>query len=123
MSVGSARSSNIVHEDENWRQRLRSEAQAAGQWNDNWGFLEHAKPPGAVYVDRSIPNHQLSRNIAEQGVLYPFLLKTYRDKSVSHRLTHHSSSSHLITADILLHFLSPFSQVSLWCCLLVCEWV
>lgn len=32
--------SNTVHEDENWRQRLRAEQAAAGQWRDSWGFLE-----------------------------------------------------------------------------------
>lgn len=33
-----------------------------------------------MYVDRHIPNHQLTRIIAEQGVLYPFLLQTHREE-------------------------------------------
>lgn len=70
---------NVVHEDENWRQRLRAEQSAATQWRDSWGFLEYAKPAGAVHVDRQIPNRHLTRTMAEQGALYPFLQQTYRD--------------------------------------------
>jgi hypothetical protein len=31
---------NRVHEQENWRQRLQAEHASAGQWRDQWGFLE-----------------------------------------------------------------------------------
>ena len=41
--------------------------------------LEHAKPSGSVHVDRQLPNRHLTRTIAEQGILYPFLLQTHRD--------------------------------------------
>ena len=41
---------------------------------------QQTKPAGSVYVDRHIPNHQLTRIIAEQGVLYPFLLQTHREE-------------------------------------------
>ena len=31
---------NAVHADSNWRQRLRAEQASAGQWREQWGFLE-----------------------------------------------------------------------------------
>ena len=74
---------NSVHTDTNWRQRLAQEAASASAWRDQWGFLEHAKPAGSVHVDRQVPNAKLHRTIVEQGVCYPFLLKTHREKSVS----------------------------------------
>mmetsp|Transcript_2042 Transcript_2042/g.7294 ORF Transcript_2042/g.7294 Transcript_2042/m.7294 type:complete len:96 (+) Transcript_2042:66-353(+) len=30
---------NFVHEDENWRQRVRYENQTSREFNENWGFL------------------------------------------------------------------------------------
>lgn len=30
---------NVVHQDENWRQRVNSERHASNSYNENWGFL------------------------------------------------------------------------------------
>ncbi len=62
-----------------WRQRLVAEHASAAQWRDQWGFLEHNKP-GGLHVDQQIPNRHLTRTIAEQGPLYPYLLKTHREQ-------------------------------------------
>jgi len=40
---------NYVHEDEIWRQQLKTEVEGAAVWNDNWGFLtgrEQGAPRG-----------------------------------------------------------------------------
>lgn len=36
---------NYVHEDEIWRQRLKTEVEVASQWGDNWGFLTGREQP------------------------------------------------------------------------------
>jgi len=69
---------NVVHQQENWRQRLQSEHNSAAQWRDQWGFLEHAKP-GHLAIDAQMPNRHLARIIAEQGPMYDYLLKTHRE--------------------------------------------
>ena len=38
---------NYVHEDEIWRQQMKTEVEVAGTWGDNWGFLTGKEQPDA----------------------------------------------------------------------------
>ena len=35
---------NYVHEDEIWRQQMKTEVEVSAVWNDNWGFLAGREP-------------------------------------------------------------------------------
>lgn len=41
---------NFVHEDENWRQRVRYETESQKSFKENWGFLELGNSADPVQV-------------------------------------------------------------------------
>ena len=55
--------------------------------------LQRPKPAGSIHVDPEIPHRVLSRTIAEQGVHYPYLLKTHREKSDAQQQTRGEGSA------------------------------
>mmetsp|Transcript_14020 Transcript_14020/g.16988 ORF Transcript_14020/g.16988 Transcript_14020/m.16988 type:complete len:147 (+) Transcript_14020:130-570(+) len=42
---------NFVHEDENWRQRVRYETESQKNFSSNWGFLQDETTTAAVKYD------------------------------------------------------------------------
>mmetsp|Transcript_24412 Transcript_24412/g.46259 ORF Transcript_24412/g.46259 Transcript_24412/m.46259 type:complete len:147 (-) Transcript_24412:54-494(-) len=81
---------NFVHEDENWRQRVRFEVQAQRVFDDNWGFLTAKKddeadpnirfdtrlvkyfnPAGGTWTVRTkrVPERVRETNMDESGTL------------------------------------------------------
>mmetsp|Transcript_12282 Transcript_12282/g.40322 ORF Transcript_12282/g.40322 Transcript_12282/m.40322 type:complete len:143 (-) Transcript_12282:52-480(-) len=45
---------NFVHEDENWRQRVRYETESQKVFKDNWGFLETTRAEGLKFDTRLV---------------------------------------------------------------------
>jgi len=72
---------NIVHDDENWRQRVHAEHIASSHWKGSWGFLEHSRTDDQHDRDKMLSHAKLSATLSEIGPCYPFLLNTYRQHS------------------------------------------
>ena len=78
---------NYVHEDEIWRQQLKTEVEVASVWKDNWGFLAAREPPRVP--DR---RHDRAPTRAISCRLYytaPFFLSSL--PTSDHALTHSDS--------------------------------
>ena len=65
---------NAVHADSNWRQRLRAEQASAGQWREQWGFLEV----------RTMNNHTSRYSVRQVSTRSSLLLTALPLVSVSH---------------------------------------
>lgn len=67
---------NLVHENENWRQRVNLEEGAANKWQNNWGFLKAKQSHAEVNVNQS--KAELDLKLSQNAPCHDYLQRRIR---------------------------------------------
>lgn len=76
------RKKNTVHMDENWRQRVRSEEQAALSFKGNWGYLECEKPDSDIN-QHTVTMEELGHTLARNGPCFNYIQDRHVERSLA----------------------------------------
>lgn len=87
---------NVVHENENWRQRIVSEENSMMQWKNTWGFLEQDRQEDGVAISRESKVEDLTKTLSRMAPMQDYLQKLRSTRKLGSSTTIKGAASSIV---------------------------